>query len=92
MAKTRPWRELRERSKVSPEQRARTDAAVKKEIERLDAAIVPAMDLEAYQLFRRVMREVGETLDVSRDPEIIANVRASQDVINHGEIIWDDEN
>jgi hypothetical protein len=92
MAKTRPWRELRERSKVSPEQRARTDAAVKKEIERLDAAIVPAMDLEAYQLFRRVMREVGETLDVSRDPEIIANVRASQDVINHGEIIWDDKN
>jgi predicted XRE-type DNA-binding protein len=35
MVKTKVWRELRGRSKVSPEQRSRTDAAVKKEVERL---------------------------------------------------------
>ena len=36
MPKTREWSELRGRSKVSQEQRARTDAASKKEVERLD--------------------------------------------------------
>jgi len=40
--------------------------------------VVPAADLGVYKLFRRVMREVGETLDVSRDPKIIAAVRESQ--------------
>jgi hypothetical protein len=44
-----------------------------------------------YQLFRRVMHEVGETLDVSRDPKIIAAVRESQDAINRGKIIRDDQ-
>ena len=58
---------------------------------RPSAAVVPAADLGAFQLFRRVMREVGETLDVSRDPKIIAAVRESQDAINRGEIIWDDQ-
>jgi len=36
MAKTKSWREFRRRPKVSPEQRTRTDAAVKNEVERLD--------------------------------------------------------
>jgi hypothetical protein len=58
---------------------------------RPSAAVVPAADLEVFQLFRRVMREVGETLDVTRDPEIIAAVRASQDAVDRGGIIWDDE-
>jgi PHD/YefM family antitoxin component YafN of YafNO toxin-antitoxin module len=53
------------------------------------AAVVPAEDLDAYELFRRVMRDVGETLEISRDPEIIAAVKASQDAINRGEISWD---
>jgi prevent-host-death family protein len=58
---------------------------------RPSAAVVPASDLEAYRLFRRVMREVGETLDVSRDPAIVSAVRASQAAIDRGEIIWDDD-
>jgi hypothetical protein len=36
MAKAKAWRELLGRSKVSPEQRARTDEAVKSEVERLE--------------------------------------------------------
>jgi PHD/YefM family antitoxin component YafN of YafNO toxin-antitoxin module len=55
------------------------------------AAVVPAEDLDTYELFRRVMREVGETLELSHDPQIIAAVHASQNAINRGEIIWDDE-
>jgi hypothetical protein len=31
------------------------------------------------------------TLEVSRDPEIIAAVKRSQDEINRGQIFWDDE-
>ncbi|HEV3156567.1 MAG TPA: hypothetical protein VGZ00_04410 [Candidatus Baltobacteraceae bacterium] len=58
---------------------------------RPSAAVVPVVDFEAYKLFRRVMREVGETLIVSRDPDVIAAVRSSQEAINRGEIIWDDE-
>lgn len=57
---------------------------------RPSAAVVPAADLETFQIFCRVMREVGESLDVSRDPAIIAAVRESQDAINHGQITWDD--
>jgi PHD/YefM family antitoxin component YafN of YafNO toxin-antitoxin module len=58
---------------------------------RPSAAVVPAAELETYRLFRRVMREVGESLEVSRDPEIVAAVRASEDALKRGRIIWDDE-
>jgi prevent-host-death family protein len=58
---------------------------------RPSAAVVPAADLENYNLFRRIMTEVGETLDISRDPAIIAAVRAAQEEINRGEIVWDEE-
>jgi hypothetical protein len=34
------------------------------------------------------MREVGETLEVSEDPEIIAAVLEAQDQINQGHIVW----
>ena len=34
---------------------------------RPSAAVVPAADLEAFRLFRRVMRDVGESLELSRD-------------------------
>ncbi len=36
MAKTKSWRELRGRSKVAPDERALTDAAVMEKVERLD--------------------------------------------------------
>jgi len=36
MAKTKSWRELRGRSKVAPDKRARTDAALKDEVQRID--------------------------------------------------------
>ena len=58
---------------------------------RPSAAVVPANDLEAFRVFQKVMREVGETLQLSRDPEIVEAVKRSQDAINRGEIIWDDE-
>ena len=52
------------------------------------AAVVPASEMEAFRLFQRLMREVGEALEVSEDPEIIAAVLEAQDQINHGHIIW----
>ncbi len=58
---------------------------------RPSAAVVPASELSAFHLFRRIMREVGETLEVSRDPKIIAAVKRSQEQVNRGEIYWDDE-
>ena len=58
---------------------------------RPSAAVVPAADLEAFNLFRRIMREVGETLEMSHDEDLIAAVRASQDELNRGEIVWDKE-
>jgi len=58
---------------------------------RPSAAVVPANDLEAFRVFQKVMREVGETLQLSRDPEIVEAVKRSQDAINRGEIIWDGE-
>ena len=58
---------------------------------RPSAVVVPAADLDAYNLFRRIMREVGETLDMSRDPSIIAAVREAEKDIERGEIIWDRE-
>ncbi len=42
-------------------------------------------------MFRRIMREIGETLEVSRNPEIIAAVQRSQDEVNRSQIFWDDE-
>ena len=48
-------------------------------------------DLDAYNLFRRIMTEVGETLHMSRDPSIIAAVREAKEDIKRGEIIWDRE-
>ncbi len=57
---------------------------------RPSAAVVPANDLEAFHMFQRVMLEIGETLQLSRDPEIIDAVKRSQEAINRGEIIWDD--
>jgi hypothetical protein len=39
----------------------------------------------------KARRKISETLEISRDPQIIAAVRASQDAINRGEIIWDEE-
>jgi len=58
---------------------------------RPSAAVVPVADLETFNLFRRIMSEVGETLDMSRDPEIIAAVRAAEIDVDRGEIIWDTE-
>lgn len=58
---------------------------------RPSAAVVPANDLDAFQIFQRVMREIGETLQLSRDPEIVEAVKRSQEAINRGEIIWDGE-
>jgi antitoxin (DNA-binding transcriptional repressor) of toxin-antitoxin stability system len=55
------------------------------------AAVVPAGDLEQFELFRRVMRELGESLEISRDPDIVAAVMRAQDAINRGEVVWDDE-
>ena len=55
------------------------------------AAVVPAADLDVFNLFRRIMREVGETIEMSQDADIIAAIRASQDEINRGEIVWDKE-
>jgi PHD/YefM family antitoxin component YafN of YafNO toxin-antitoxin module len=52
------------------------------------AAVVPASEMEAFRLFQRLMREVGETLEVSEDPEIIAAVLEAQDQISHGHIVW----
>jgi antitoxin (DNA-binding transcriptional repressor) of toxin-antitoxin stability system len=54
------------------------------------AFVAPANLLGQFELFQRVMREVGESLEVSRDPEIIAAVRRAQDAINRGHIIWDE--
>ena len=51
----------------------------------------PAEDYEAFRLFRRIMREVGETLEISRDPDIIAAVERAQERINHGEIVWHED-
>ncbi len=48
-------------------------------------------NLEQFDLFRQIMREVGETLEVSRAPEIVAAVKKSQLAINGGEIVWDEE-
>ena len=53
--------------------------------------MIPASELPAFNLFRRIMREVGETLEVSRDPEIITAVKRAQEQVNRGEIFWDDE-
>jgi prevent-host-death family protein len=58
---------------------------------RPSAAVVPAADLDAFNLFRQIMREVGETLEMSHDEDLIAAVRASQDELNRGEIVWDKE-
>jgi prevent-host-death family protein len=55
------------------------------------AAVVPARDLDTFKLFQRVMREVGETLEISRDPAIIAAVAKARDEINRGKIILDEE-
>jgi len=52
------------------------------------AAVVPASEMDAFRLFRRVMLEVDETLEVSRDPEIIAAVKDAQEQINRGHVIW----
>ena len=52
------------------------------------AAVVPASEMEAFRLFQRLMREGGETLEVSEDPEIVAAVLEAQDQINRGHIVW----
>lgn len=53
------------------------------------AAVVPASELEAYNIVRAILRDVGESLDISRDEDIIAAVRRSRDEIARGEIVWD---
>jgi prevent-host-death family protein len=58
---------------------------------RPSAAVIPASELPAFNLFRRIMREVGETLDVSRNPEMIAAVQRSQDEVDRGQVFWDEE-
>jgi PHD/YefM family antitoxin component YafN of YafNO toxin-antitoxin module len=55
------------------------------------AAVIPASEIETFHFFQQMMREVGETLELSRDPEVIAAVKRAQHQINHGEIVWDDE-
>jgi prevent-host-death family protein len=57
---------------------------------RPSAAVVPVADLETFNLFRRLMREVGETLELSRDPGVIAAVREAEKDIKRGDVIWDD--
>ena len=58
---------------------------------RPSAAVVPAADLDAFNLFRQMMREVGETLEMSHDADLIAAVRLSQAEMTRGEIVWDKE-
>ena len=54
------------------------------------AAMVPAADLEVFDLFRMLLRELGESLELSRDPEVLVAVRAAQERIARGNVIWDD--
>jgi hypothetical protein len=58
---------------------------------RPSAAVVPAGYLVAFNLFRRIMREVSETLAVSSDAEIVAAVKRAQQDVKRGQIFWDDE-
>ena len=58
---------------------------------RPSGAMIPASELPAFNLFRCFMRDIGETLDISRNEEIIAAVKRAQDAVNRGEIFWDDE-
>jgi prevent-host-death family protein len=53
------------------------------------AAIIPAGELETYHLVRRLMVELGESIAVSEDPEIVAAVHQAQDDIARGRVIWD---
>ena len=52
------------------------------------AAVVPANELDAFRVFQRLVSELGETLEVSDDPEIIAAVHEAQAEIKRGHIVW----
>ncbi len=59
---------------------------------RASAAVVPAADLEPFDVFRRIMRDLGATLELGEeDPDVIAAVKRSHAAIDRGEITWDDE-
>ena len=52
------------------------------------AALVPAQDLDTYNMVIGVMRELGELIEISNDPEIVAAVQKGKDDISRGNISW----
>jgi prevent-host-death family protein len=52
------------------------------------AAVIPAGDLEAYEVFRGVLHEFGEMLEVSTDPATISAVREAEEALTRGEVTW----
>jgi len=57
---------------------------------RNSAAVVPASDLESFMLFKKILRELNETIELSEDPETIAAVIRAQEQINRGDVVWHD--
>lgn len=54
------------------------------------AAIIPAAGLETYYPVRRMMVELGESIAVSTDRAIVAEVARAQDDIARDKIFWDE--
>jgi hypothetical protein len=54
----------------------------------IPSSAAPAGEVEALDAFRRVMSELGETLQRSRAPEVIAAVKRAHDDIDRGDIVW----
>lgn len=54
------------------------------------AAVVPAADLEGFTLYKKILRDLNETIEISEDSETIAAVLKAQEQINRGEVIWHD--
>jgi prevent-host-death family protein len=57
---------------------------------RVIAAVVPAAEHGADQIFIALMREVGETIELSSDPEVITAVVHAKEQIKEGNIIFHD--
>jgi prevent-host-death family protein len=54
------------------------------------AAIVPAQFASIAPLVAAVLRELGESLEMSIDPDVIEAFRRGQDELERGELIWDE--
>jgi prevent-host-death family protein len=52
------------------------------------AAIVPARDLELYDMFTETVRELGELIQDSEDEALIAAVHKAEDNIAQGKVTW----